>query len=114
VSGERRKCTPITTPSSPTLWEIDGSRLHHWLPRPSWVPNFRRAEFKASTLCLMREGYVAASRARQPPAKLLSHRYSAPQEGRSGKPLRAETPQAMMDPHGPQSTTDDRRRSRSR
>jgi hypothetical protein len=30
-----------------------GSGLHHWLPRPSRVPNFHRAGFKASTLCLM-------------------------------------------------------------
>ena len=44
---------PITTPSSPFLREIHGSRLHHWLPRLSWVPIFRRAGFKASTLCLM-------------------------------------------------------------
>jgi hypothetical protein len=44
---------PITTPPSPFLREIEGSRLHHWLSRPSWVANFRRAWFKASTLCLM-------------------------------------------------------------
>ena len=43
---------PITTPSSPFLREIHGSRLHHWLPELAWVPNFRTAGFKASTLCL--------------------------------------------------------------
>jgi hypothetical protein len=30
-----------------------GSRLHHWLPWPSLVPNFRRTGFGASTLCPM-------------------------------------------------------------
>src|SRR5215210_5786362 len=29
------------------------SRLHHWLPRPSLVPNFPRTGVGASTLCLM-------------------------------------------------------------
>ena len=24
--------------SPPTFWGIEGSRLHHWLPRPCWVP----------------------------------------------------------------------------
>jgi hypothetical protein len=41
---------PLSPPSS---WGIEGSRLHHWLPRPSRVPNFHRAGIKASTLCLM-------------------------------------------------------------
>jgi hypothetical protein len=41
---------PLSPPSS---WGIEGSRLHHWLPRPSRVPNFHRARFKASTLCLI-------------------------------------------------------------
>jgi hypothetical protein len=41
---------PLSPPSS---WGIEGSRLHHWLPRPSRVPIFHRAGFKASTLCLI-------------------------------------------------------------
>jgi hypothetical protein len=32
---------------------IEGSRSHHWLPRPRRVPVFHRAGFLASTLCLM-------------------------------------------------------------
>src|ERR671912_163669 len=30
-----------------------GSRLHHWLPRPSLVPNFLRTGVEASTSCPM-------------------------------------------------------------
>jgi hypothetical protein len=30
-----------------------GSRLHHWLPRPSLVPNFPRTGVEASTSCPM-------------------------------------------------------------
>jgi hypothetical protein len=30
-----------------------GSRLHHWLPRPSLVPNFHRTGVEASTSCPM-------------------------------------------------------------
>src|SRR5829696_7340902 len=30
-----------------------GSRLHHWLPRPSLVPNFPRTGIEASTSCPM-------------------------------------------------------------
>jgi hypothetical protein len=44
------RAQPLSPPSS---WRIEGSRLHHWLPRPSRVPNFHRAGIKASTLCLM-------------------------------------------------------------
>ena len=34
---------PITTPFSPiSIGDIEGSRLHHWLPRPSRVPDFHR------------------------------------------------------------------------
>ena len=47
VGGE--KCTPITTPSFPYLSrEIEGSRLHYWLPT-SLVPTFCGTRFWAST-----------------------------------------------------------------
>jgi hypothetical protein len=48
VGGEKR--IPTTTPSSPYLEGTEGSRSHHWLPRPCWVPVFHRAGFIASTL----------------------------------------------------------------
>ena len=37
----------------PYLKRVEGSWLHHWLPRPCWVPVFLRAWFLASTLWLM-------------------------------------------------------------
>src|SRR5215210_4646959 len=46
-----------------------GSRLHHWLPRPSLVPNFPRTGVVASTSCPMylrppsnHKGWYCASR----------------------------------------------------
>ena len=50
VGGEKRM--PPTRLLPPLLSRgIAGSRLHHWLPRPSRVPVFHRTRVLASTLC---------------------------------------------------------------
>ena len=52
VGGDKRIST--TAPFLPSsVGEIEGSRLHHWLPKPSRGPVFHRAGFKASSLCVM-------------------------------------------------------------
>jgi len=45
--------TDHTTPYSPYLGGIEGSRAHHWLATPSLVTVFRRAGVLATTLCLV-------------------------------------------------------------
>jgi hypothetical protein len=44
-------CLPLPPPYS--VCGHEGRRLRHWLPGPYQVPNFLRARFLASTLCLM-------------------------------------------------------------
>src|SRR5215216_5219325 len=53
VSGRRRKThTPTTIPSSPCLFrEIEGSRLHHWLPTPLGAHLLCTTRFRASACC---------------------------------------------------------------
>src|SRR5215207_2642939 len=71
VSGRRRKThTPTTIPSSPCLFrEIEGSRLHYWLPTPLGAHLLHDA---VPGLCPLLGGTVPRSRALAHPPNVVS------------------------------------------
>ena len=53
MSGEKRILRPLIPSSPRSLFrEIEGSRLHYWLPTPLQVPTFCGTRFWASACSL--------------------------------------------------------------